>query len=188
MTAISATRAFALIRDVVAGLPDAWRQRLVAELKLFEPRLEARTKAGVPVRKGPRPSLYARGRQGTYRPAGGLVSLLSTRLDEDNLRLSAGLLTPDARKRGFYGYILDAGRGLRSARSRPRTRQLFGATVDRSKAGRYTKPYTRKISPISPGRYDITFGRVRTWAREEIGPVLLRVYDQALSALLRGVP
>ena len=116
------------------------------------------------------------------RPAGGLVSLISTDVDVGALSLRSGLLTKEARANGFYGYILDAGRGQRNARSKPASRLLKGKGV----VGRYSKPFTRRISPIDPGRYDITFGRVRQWARDEIGPMLGRIADRAILAISWG--
>jgi hypothetical protein len=179
---ISATRAFAQVSTTIAILPVALREAMVAELTAFQPRLDARMKAGVPRRKGPPPSIYER----RWRPAGGLVSLLSTKVDAADLRLSAGLLTRDAAQRGFYGFILDAGRGQRAQRSRASVRALPPAaslvTGFSGTRNRYSVRYTRAISPIAPGRYDITFGKVRYWARGEIGPVLLRVYDRGLRA------
>jgi hypothetical protein len=185
---ISSTVQFLNVSAAIKGLPQIWKDEFVRELAAFQPKLEARMKAGVPVRKGPRPTLYARSRQGATRPIGGGVSLLSTKLDEKELRLSGGLLTADARARGFYLFILDAGRGLKHRMSRPRQRLLSNApSLTRGfggqKRNRYSIRYTRKISPILPGTYDITFGVVRYWARGELGPVLDRIYARALSRL-----
>ena len=174
MSGISRTQAFADVAVVFTLMPQAFRDAMLEELRAFAPQLEAHMQAGVPTRSGPRPAAFRSG-GGQQRPAGGLVSLLSTRIDVDDLRLSGGLLTPTARGEGFYGYILDAGRGMKKTRSRPRSRLIAGGAP-----GRFTARYTRAISPIPPDRYDITFGRVRNWAREAVDPVLTRVYDQAL--------
>ncbi len=192
---ISATRAFGQVSALIAVLPDRFRAAMTAELATFQPRLEARMKAGAPKRKGPPPSIYER----HWRPAGGAATLLSTKLDAKELRLSAGLLTQDAASRGFTLYVLDAGRGLKNSRSRPRRRLLPGGengrligkwiTVDGKKQKirqRTTLPYTRAISPILPTDHNITFGAVRYWARGEIGPVLTRVYDLGLRDLARS--
>lgn len=183
---ISRTQAFSLVQDIVRGLPDQFAGALLAQLVLLQPQLNARMKAGVPTRSGKRPAKFAGSRPG-LRPTGGLRSLLTTRIDEKALRLSAGLLTKQAASDGFYGYILDAGRGLKRQRSKPKSRVIqisarqgrFGIVTSRE-----TKRYTRKISPISPGKYDITFGRVRAWAREQGGPMLLKAYDAALRKAL----
>ena len=180
---ITATRQFALVSAKIMALPDEWKTQFVGELKAFDPRLLARMKSGVPKRKGPPASIYER----RWRPAGGAVTLLSTKIDTDAMRLTGGLLTKDARDRGFTLYILDAGRGLKNRVSRPRVRLLGTApSLVRGFNGtraRFSKYYTRQISPIQPGTYDITFGRVRTWARGEIGPVLDRVYVKALARI-----
>ena len=196
---ISATKAFGQVTEIIGELPERWRAQFLIELAAFAPRLDARMKAGVPRRQGPRPSLYARSRPGAFRPAGGGATLLSTNLDKDSLTLKAGLLTPDARARGFYLFILDAGRGLKRGQSDARARHLYGKDADtlagkfinaggkrRRIGARLSVRYTRRISPISPGRYDITFGRVRIWARNEVGPVLGKVYDRAIRAMFWG--
>jgi hypothetical protein len=181
---ISATKAFALVADILREMPVKWKAGFSAELTAFEPKLLARMRAGVPTRTGPRPSLYARSRPGAMRPPGGLVSLLSTQFDPDRLSVTGGLVTPDAKARGFYGYILDAGRGLKRSRSKMASRKLYRAAG--AKGFPYSIKYSRKISPIAPGKYDITFGRVREWARSEIGPILGRVYDRTLASLMWG--
>lgn len=184
---ISATRQFALVEAKIGALPPALKAEILRELVAFQPRFLARMQAGVPTRSGPRPTLYARSRPGANRPVGGGVTLLSTKIDEQELRLSGGLLTKDARERGFYLFILDAGRGLKRRVSDSRARMLKQApSLVRGFGGgmrnRFSVRYTRKISPILPGRYAITFGAARTWARAEIGPVLDRVYVQAVAA------
>ncbi len=181
---ISATRQFAQVEAAIGALPPALQVEFVAELRAFDPRLLARVKAGAPKRKGPPPSQYER----RWRASGGGASLLTTKLDESALRLSAGLLTPDAARRGFYLYILDAGRGLKSRVSRAGQR-LLGTAPSLVKGfggqmrSRFSKRYTRAISPILPGTYDIAFGRVRIWARAEVGPVLDKVYVRAVRAV-----
>ncbi|MGI4876653.1 MAG: hypothetical protein ACRYG4_04135 [Janthinobacterium lividum] len=183
---ITATRQFALIANAFTALPDRFRVEFVTALKRFAPELLAHERAGVPTRSGPRPDKFAASRKGR-RPPGGLVSLLSTNVDEGNLRLTGGLLTPQARADGFYGYILDAGRGLNGSRSKPKSRATSGLVAGRfGPTYRFSKPYSRAISPIAPGRYDIAFGRVRTWAREQMGPILSSIADRALRAIAGG--
>jgi hypothetical protein len=181
---ISTTIAFGKIKILLDSVEPRFVAGLIAELKAFEPQLLARAQAGVPTRKGKRPAGF-RSYGAGKRPAGGLRSLLSAQVDEAERRLSVGLLTPQARGDGFYGYILDAGRGLKRTRTRPIRRQRtkfkpgrFGPTRGES------LPYTSRISPISPGRYDITFGRVREFARSRGGPMLARAYKRMLGALL----
>lgn len=178
---ISATTQFAQVSAKIAGLPAAWQADFAAELKTFDPQLLARVKAGVPKRKGPPPSQYER----RWRATGGGATLLTTKLDASALRLSVGLLTRDAQKRAFYLYVLDAGRGMKASRSRPRQRFLGTApSLVQGFSGnraRFSIRYSRAISPISPTTYDITFGAVRYWARGQIGPVLDRVYVRALA-------
>lgn len=180
---VSATRQFADVRRAIRRMPDALQDELGSELEAFRPRLLGRMQAGVPVRKGPRQRTYRTG--GETRPMGGLVSLLEAFLDRANLKIKAGLVTRIARRKGFYGYILDAGRGLRRTMSRPQARRLPGKVRvgPRQFVARYSKVYSRRISPIAPGRYDIAFGRVREWARSEIGPVLGRVYQRAVARI-----
>jgi hypothetical protein len=179
---ISATTQFAQVSAKIGAMPAALQAGFVAELKAFDPQLLSRVKRQVPKRKGPPPSLYER----RWRAAGGGATLLTTRLDASALRLSVGLLTPDARKRAFYLYILDAGRGQKARRSRASVRYLGDAPslvrgFEGQQRGRYSVRYSRAISPISPTTYDITFGTVRYWARGEIGPALDRVYVRALA-------
>ena len=185
---ISATQQFVLVSAAVKGLPQAWKDEFARELAAFQPKLEARMKAGVPVRKGPRPTLYARSRPGATRPVGGGASLLTTNLDAKELRLSAGLLTADARARGFYLTILEVGRGMKRRVSDSRSRLLKHApSLVRGFGGamrnRYSIRYSRKISPIAPDRYSIVYGVVRYWARAEIGPILDRVYERATTRI-----
>lgn len=178
---ITRTRAYALIVGAFLKLPDAFRTEFVAAFEEFAPRLLARERAGIPTRSGPRPARFAASRKG-LRPAGGLASLVSTEIDAGALSLRSGLLTKEARADGFYGYILDAGRGQTKTRSKITRRLLSSKGV----VGRYSKPFTRRISPIAPGRYDITFGRVRQWARDEVGPMLGRIADRAILAISWG--
>lgn len=184
---ISATAAFAGVQDIVRRMPDKFRDEFIAVLRELAPGILARERAGVPNRRGARPAKFAASRPG-LRPSGGLASLLSTSLDEKDLRLNTGLIGHAAREQGFYGYILDAGRGIKRSMSRPRVRQITGSKhAGRfGSTSRYTKPYSRRISPISPGRYDITFGRVRAWVQQQAGPALTRVYERALVAVAWG--
>lgn len=181
--AITRSVAFQDIADIVAAAPDLYEAEQLALLREIMPAAVARAKAGVPVRKGKRQLRYRYG--GELRPAGGLASLITGEVNDQDRRLSIGLLTAEARSRGFYGFILDAGRGLKRSRSRPRNRRLVGLTrVGLASIGRYSKRYTRRISPIPADRYDITFGRVRVFVRELAGRGLLRIHDRAVAKLL----
>jgi hypothetical protein len=180
---ISTTIAFAKVKILLDSIEPRFVAGLIEELRAFEPQLLARAKAGVPTRKGARPERfrsYGAGR----RPAGGVRSLISSQINEPERRLSVGLLTSQAASDGFYGFILDIGRGLKRTRTRPIKRQgtkwrpgRFGLTRGES------LPYTSRIKPILPTRYDVTFGRVREWAREAGGPMLDRAYRKMLVAL-----
>lgn len=179
---VSATVEFAQVSALLAQFPDLFRKQLLDELKRYQPILLARMRAGVPTRSGPRPANF---RGGSRRPAGGLKSLLTAVVDEDELRLSAGLLTAQAKADGFYGFILDAGRGLLRSRSRPGVRRL-PQSQQRVRGGRlkqFSRRYDRKISRIAPERYDIVFGRVREAARRDGGAMLAAVYERAIVEL-----
>ncbi len=181
-TPISRTKAFKDIAEIVSAFPDAFAAEQIPLLRQLAPQILAIARAGVPVRKGPRPLPGAGGEK--WRAPGGLVSLLDAKVDEQARRLSVGLLTADTISRGFYGYILDAGRGQRRSRSRPRVRTLKGTRqVGRATLGRFSIRYTRAISPIAPDRYDITFGRARAAARDLAGPLLLVSYERMVLKL-----
>ncbi len=181
-TPISRTKIFADMADIVRQVPDVFAAAQVPLLKQLAPQVLAMARAGVPVRKGPRQLRYRYG--GDLRPAGGLVSLLDAKVDEQARRLTVGLLTPQARSKGFYGWILDAGRGMRNTVSRARVRRLKPKIQGpRASLSRFTRYYSRAISPIPPGRYDITFGRVRYSARALAGPILLKAFEQTVFKL-----
>ena len=171
---ISRTQAFADVAVVISIMPKAFDEEILVALRAFAPALQAKMVAGVPVRQGPRPAGFRSG--GARRPPAGAASLLSTQIDADDLRLSGGLLTPEAKSLGFTAYILDHGRGMKNTRSRPRSRLVSGSAPLR----RYSVVYTRAISPISPDRYSITFGAVRYWARDAMDPMLAQIYDRWL--------
>lgn len=179
---VTATAEFAQVSALLAQFPDVFRKQLLAELKTYQPKLLELMRAGVPSRSGPRPAFF---RGSSRRPAGGLKSLLTAEVDEDELRLSAGLLTAQARADGFYGFILDAGRGLLRSRSRPGTRRLPTSQqkVRNGRLKQFSRRYDRKISRIAPERYDIAFGRVRESARADGGTMLSAVYERAIDEL-----
>lgn len=177
---ITRTGQFADVQRVFTLLPEEMIDTLVTELKDIGAFALARARAGVPVSKTPRRATFRR--NGARRPTGGLRSLLGAELNAKELRVTVGLLTPADQSLGFYGYILDAGRGLKSRRSRPR-RSLIATRGKDTRFGRQklTRRFSRTISVITPGRYDITFGRARTAVREYAGEKLSEAYDLALS-------
>ncbi|MDT7935216.1 MAG: hypothetical protein RQ833_11540 [Sphingomonadaceae bacterium] len=184
---VRATATFGEVATVVAALGPAIERSFVSELEALAGPSLARARQGVPVRQGPRQATFRH--DGSPRPVGGLVSLLSSRVLQDRKELRIGLLTGKALSDGFYIIPLEFGRGLTASRSRPRrryigTQQVVGRRAGGAKRvltlGRYTRPYSRAISPISPDRYDIVVGRARDDIQAAAGARLIAVYDDAL--------
>lgn len=121
------------LRRTLRALPDAVTTEVADELRYIGVRQLARARAEVP------------------RQTGRLAGLLSFRVLAKSLILKLGLVTKAAQRRGFYGYILDAGRRAQIVTAKRRG-----------------KRYPMRIRAISPARYNFVFGRRRDIRETEI--------------------
>lgn len=147
-------------RRILKNLPDAMRDELAAEMRARAPSMLSYQKANTPSRSG------------------NLRSLLDWRFYPKTLRLIFGLVTAKARRDGWYLRILEEGRGWKRKTSRPFQRR----TAD----GGLSKRYTRAITLIPRGKYDIVKGRAFTFMRGLFAPILKSTYERALQRVQRG--
>lgn len=87
----------------------------------------------------------------TPRRTGGLASAIKVKVLDRSLTLKIGLLTKSARRKYFYGFILDHGRKAKTVQVRRRGTR-----------------YALRVRAIARGRYDFVFGRVRDIRANEL--------------------
>lgn len=119
------------------------------------------------------PKLLGRARGEAPRKTGALASALTFKVYPRTLRLRLGLLTKRLNSDYFYGHILEVGRKAQTKTVRRRT---SNGVIQ----------YALRVSPISPGRYDMVGGRTKTFAKNLIRPLLSRIYDRALRKAASG--
>jgi hypothetical protein len=110
--------------------------------------------------------VYARSQ--TPSRTGALRNALSLKLYPKAMRMRLGLNGKRQQKTFFYGHILDVGRKARAVRVQRRT-----------PSGGLTN-YIMRVSPISPARYDIVYGRAERFIKGLVNRPLREVYKKAL--------
>lgn len=119
------------------------------------------------------PKLLGRARGEAPRRSGALASALAFKVYPRTLRLRLGLLTKRLNRDYFYGHILEVGRKAQTKTVRRRT---SNGVIQ----------YALRISPISPGRYDMVGGRTKSFAKNLLRPLLARIYERALRKAASG--
>jgi hypothetical protein len=147
----SRVKGAAQMKRTLRRLPEEAREELADTMTVIGNRLLGRARAEVPVRTGR------------------LRSLLAARVLPRSLQLKLGLVTRGTQRKGFYGYILDAGRRARTVKAKRRT-----GTV-----------YTLRVRGISSSRYDFVFGRRRDFLRNELD-TLRQALNRVLGRVARG--
>lgn len=123
------------------------------------------------------PQLLAKARVSTPVKTGALRSALGYRVNAKSMRLQLGLIGRKLQKKFFYGYILEVGR-----KAGPSKRWA----QRRLKGGGYGPKYKVNVRAISPDRYDIVQGRMKTYAQAWLRPRLGAVFERALRAAQGG--
>lgn len=119
------------------------------------------------------PKLLGRARAEAPRRSGALAAALAFKVYPRTLRLRMGLLSKRLGRDHFYGHILEVGRKAQTVNVKRRT---SNGVIE----------YALRVSPISPGRYDMVGGRTKTFAKNLIRPLLSRIYDRALRKAASG--
>lgn len=110
--------------------------------------------------------VYARSQ--TPAKTGALRNALAVKLYPKTMRMRLGLIGKRQQRNFFYGHILDKGRKARAVRVQRRTPS--GAIIN----------YIMRVSPISPARYDIVYGRAEQFIKGLVNKPLRDVYTKAL--------
>jgi len=142
-------------RRLIQRLPDTLNKEIVKTLEDAGPELLAKARVSTPVRTGR------------------LRSALGYRVNAKSLRAQLGLIVRRLQRQFFYGYILEVGR-----RAGPSKRWA----QRKLKGGGYGKKYKVNVRAISPDRYDIVQGRMKTYAQAWLRPRLAAVFERALRA------
>jgi hypothetical protein len=110
--------------------------------------------------------VYARSQ--TPSRTGALRNALAVKLFPKSMRMRLGLIGKRQQRNFFYGHILDKGRKAKSVRVSRRTPS--GAIIN----------YVMRVSPISPARYDIVYGRAEQFIKNLVNKPLADIYRKAL--------
>lgn len=145
----------AQLRRALRNLTPEVESELGAEFHGIGARLLGRAKAETPVRTG------------------WLRSLLDVKVLPKSLQIRLGLIRKAARRKGFYGYILDEGRKAGTVKAR---RRRADGTISQ---------YMMRVKGIDRERWNFVFGRRKDFMANELDRLSAAV-QRALSRVARG--
>ncbi len=146
-------------RRLLNRLPDAVQREVVKTLEDAGPELLAKSRVATPVKTGR------------------LRNALKYRVLPKSLRAQLGIIGKRLNRDLFYGWILEVGRKAGPSKHRAQRRL---------KGGGYGKKYKVNMRAISPNRYDIVQGRIKTYAKQWFRPRLAAVFERALRSAQGG--